>query len=294
MMQRGNIMNIVFVCTGNTCRSPMAEGIFRKKTEPYSDFVSVLSCGINAFSGDHAAQNAVYVMAERNIDISNHRSRQINQYIIDEADYIICMSQSHYSALKPYAEEKLMSFGYDIPDPFSDDIAVYRNCADTIEKAIDNILATDIFIDIKPMNKGDIEIVSQIEKNNFSEPWSYDSFVTQTEKDYAVNFTSHFAGMPIGYICCDNILGEVNINTVAVDDNFRNHSIGTKLINKVVEWCKKNNAELLTLEVRESNTPAICLYKKCGFEIIGKRKNFYSKPVEDALIMTKYFNGDSI
>lgn len=284
-------MNIVFVCTGNTCRSPMAEGIFRKKTNNFN--VSVLSCGISAIAGDEATINAISAMKERNIDISAHRARQINQYIIDEADYIICLSASHYNALLPYAKDKLISLGNGIPDPFMGSKDEYLQCADMIEAEIDKLLASDFFLEISKMNEADIDCVSQIEKANFSVPWSKDAFLSQINKNYAVNYTIKYLDKPIGYICCDNIIGEVSINTVAIDSEFRLHGYGTMLINKIIDWCKNNESELLTLEVRESNKSAINLYKKCGFEIIGIRKNFYSKPNEDALIMTKYFNGDN-
>ncbi|MBQ8209715.1 MAG: ribosomal protein S18-alanine N-acetyltransferase [Clostridia bacterium] len=286
-------MNIVFICTGNTCRSPMAAGIFSKKTEKFSQYLNVSSCGTGAMVGDTASLNAISVMTARGIDISDHRSRPVNQYIIDDADFIICISPSHYNALLPYAKDKLIMLGAGIPDPYMGNEDVYSQCADMIETEIDKLLASDIFLEISEMTKDDIDTVAQIEKDNFSEPWSYDSFVSQLNKNYAINFTVRYLGKPIGYICCDDIIGEVNVNTVAVDKTFRRRGIGSILINKTVEWCKNNNSDSLTLEVRESNIPAINLYSKFGFEILGKRKNFYSKPIEDALIMTKYFNGDN-
>lgn len=284
-------MNIVFVCTGNTCRSPMAEGIFRQKTAEYN--ICVSSCGTGAMTGDHACQNAIKVMKNRGIDISAHRSRPVNQYIIDESDYIICLAESHYRQLLPYAKNKLILLGDGIPDPFMSDEKIYSICADKIEAEIDKLLKSDIFINISEMTESDIDTVAQIEKDNFSEPWSEDSFKSQINKDYAINYVVRYLSKPVGYICCDSILGEVNINTVAVDKDFRCLGLGTKLMQKVIHWCKDNNSVLLTLEVRESNKSAISLYKKHGFEIIGKRKNFYSKPNEDALIMTKNFNGDN-
>lgn len=291
MMQRGSMMNIVFVCTGNTCRSPMAEGIFKKKTENFN--VNVSSCGTGAMTGDEASANAVKVMKNRNIDITAHRSRPINQYIIDEADYIICLSNSHYRTLFPYVKQKLVVLGAGIPDPFMGNEEIYSECADMIESEIDKLLESDLFFNFSEMKKSDIDNVAQIEKDNFSEPWSKESFLEQMNKNYAINFVARYLDRPIGYICCDNILGEVSINTVAVDKDFRRRKVGSILISKVVEWCKINKVDLLTLEVRESNESAINLYTKSGFQILGKRKTFYSKPNEDALIMTKYFNGDN-
>ncbi len=292
-MQRGNHMNIVFVCTGNTCRSPMAEGIFKQKTENFCEYLNISSCGTGAITGDEATPNAVKVMLDKGIDISAHRSRQINQYIIDEADFIICLAKSHYMHLFSYVpKNKLILLGDGIPDPFMYDEEIYSECARMIEQEIDKLLESDLFIQISEMTESDICEVTKIEKDNFSEPWSSDSFFSQIKKNYSVNYTARYLGKPVGYICCDDTLGEVCINTVAVVENFRKAGLGTKLLQKIIEWCKNNNTESLTLEVRESNIPAINLYTKCGFIILGKRKNFYSKPTEDALIMTKYFNGD--
>lgn len=289
MMRRDDAMNILFVCTGNTCRSPMAEAIFREKTKKFSNYVKVSSCGLGTYVGSPASENAVLTMAERQIDISAHRSKQINQYIIDEADYIICLGQSHYKYLEPFAKDKLLILGSGISDPFMGDMSVYRECADNISKAIDELLQSDIFVSINNMIIEDVEAVEKIEKANFSMPWSEESFRSQIKKEYSVSFTAHYLGKPIGYVCCDDISGEVYIGTIAVDTEFRKQGIGTKLLNRVISYCEKNNSSMLTLEVRVSNESAVKLYEKLGFENLGVRKNFYSNPTEDAFIMTKYF-----
>lgn len=293
MTQRVDKMNIVFVCTGNTCRSPMAEAIFREKTKEFANNLNIISCGLGSMPGDTASENAIRVMAERNIDISSHRSRQINQYIIEEADYIICLALSHYRFLEQTAGEKLILLGEGISDPYLGDLSVYRDCANSIENAIEKLLASDIFIDVKKFSLSDIDGAVKIESKYFSEPWSRDAFFSQTEKKYSVSFAAHYLGKTIGYICCDDISGEVFVGTVAVAEEFRRRYVGKKLIDSVINYCLENNSEMLTLEVRESNIPAINLYNSVGFVNLGRRKDFYSKPTEDAYIMTKYFNGDT-
>ena len=286
-------MNIVFVCTGNTCRSPMAEAIFREKTKDFSENITVSSCGLGALPGDAASENSVTVMAETGIDISSHRARQINEYIIDESDFIICLSDSHYNYLTPFCKEKLVLLGDGIPDPYGGSVDEYRYCRDEIESAIDILLESDTFIKIDKMCSDDAQAAYVIEKDNFSDPWSVDSFLSQFDKSFSVNIVAKYLGKIIGYICCDDIMGEVYICTVAVDKSFRRRGIGRKLIDSVIDYCIENNSEMLTLEVRVSNTPAISLYSSFGFKNLGIRKNFYSKPAEDAYIMTKYFNGDN-
>ena len=87
----------------------------------------------------------------------------------------------------------------------------------------------------------------------------------------------------------DKVGGEVYISNVAVREKFRKRGVASALIDAMNSYCIVNNAEFITLEVRVSNTPAVNLYEKSGFENLGRRKNFYSAPNEDAFIMTKYF-----
>lgn len=286
-------MNIVFVCTGNTCRSPMAEGIFKSKIAQYTDTCHVSSCGLSVMPGDAASYEAVQVMADRGVDITAHRSRQINPYIIDEADYVICLAKSHYDALFPVVERnKRMLLGNGIADPYMGNYDVYARCADAIAAAIDELLNSDIFFRIDKMNENDIDAIADIENSAFSDPWSKNSFLAERNKPYGIHFVCRYLDKVVGYVFAEDICGEVCINNVAVVESMRQRKIADKLLYEIEDYCKQQNSSLITLEVRESNTPAINLYKKHGFEIIGKRKNFYTKPNEDGYIMTKYLNGD--
>ncbi|MCD7774186.1 MAG: ribosomal protein S18-alanine N-acetyltransferase, partial [Clostridiales bacterium] len=108
------------------------------------------------------------------------------------------------------------------------------------------------------------------------------------KKDYNVSFVGRFLGKPVAYVFADMICGEIYVGKVAVDEKMRKHGYARQLIRLLIEFAKENSCSLMTLEVRDSNNAAINLYKKFGFECLGKRKSFYSKPAEDALIMTLY------
>ncbi len=283
-------MNIVFVCTGNTCRSPMAEALFRQKTKDYNEFCTVSSCGLAAAVGEPATVNAVIAMKSRDIDISSHRSRQINKHIIDSADVIICLSRNHISFLSsavPEAQSKLKLLGDGIPDPYMGDENVYMECADAISQSIDDLLSSNLFFTVDKMQNDDIDEVVRMENENFSEPWSRDSFLSQICKEYDLSFVGHFLGKPVAYVCSDCIAGEIYIGNIAVDKKMRKRGFASMLMKRLIDFAEVNSCKMITLEVRESNIPAINFYKKFNFKSVGKRKHFYRKPNEDGIIMTR-------
>lgn len=155
-------MNILFVCTGNTCRSSMAEGVFKHliKISNIED-INVSSAGISAFEGDKANEKAVYTLNKKGIDILNHKARQLSKEIINGSDLILTMTNSHKRlilnampeylhkvyTLKEYAliinNEVTAGKNLDIDDPFGLDYNVYEKVSDEIEeqliKLINNI-----------------------------------------------------------------------------------------------------------------------------------------------------------
>lgn len=132
--------NIIFVCTGNTCRSPMAEALFKANlTQDEKLNIEVKSYGLAVFGSDTANENAVKVMRERNIDISAHRSTPLSRLAVENADLIVTMTESHTDALLSAGvpNEKLMTLN--VPDPFGGSIEDYRRCADEIAAKLESV-----------------------------------------------------------------------------------------------------------------------------------------------------------
>ena len=161
------IKTILFVCTGNTCRSAMAEGIFKKilkeRKEDNSSF-NILSAGISALPGISPTPEAIKVMSEQGIDISQHHAQELREEIIKKADLILVMANEHKEYVHkefPFAQNKtflLKKFtlnnktesnqknerNYEIIDPIGRKIEFYRIIArelkKNLEKILDNIL----------------------------------------------------------------------------------------------------------------------------------------------------------
>ena len=280
---------IMFICSGNTCRSPLAEGLFKKclKDNNITD-IQVGSAGVGAFPGDDVSINSILVAGSRGVDISGHRARNINPEHLLTTDLFCCMSDSHKQVLLRHCDENKIVV-LDVADPYGRPIEAYEECAKQIESKFPEILCkiqnTTV---IREMQESDIKEIADLEKECFSEPWSEASLRDELTNETARFYVLRDDEKLLGYIGSNNICNEVYITNVAVNENCRGKGYGKILVNHLIKQSELENAFFITLEVRKSNENAIALYEKCGFKLIGERKNFYSKPTENALIYTYY------
>lgn len=142
---------------------------------------------------------------------------------------------------------------------------------------------------IENMQEHHIKAVAELEKMCFSQPWSEVSLREELDK-----ITSKFLvainedGQVIGYVGFNFVLDEGYITNIAVSENCRKCGVAKKMMREIVGFANGKELRFVSLEVRKSNVAAISLYEKMGFSQVGKRKNFYVAPIEDALIMTKF------
>lgn len=141
---------------------------------------------------------------------------------------------------------------------------------------------------VRKMIPEDLGAVCEIEQENFSLPWSEKSFCDSMKRDDTVFLTALFDDRIAGYIGCYCIAGVGEITNVAVSAAMRRKGIAVRLLETLFTEGKKLETEEFFLEVRESNAGAIALYSHMGFVTEGVRKNFYEKPVENALIMWRH------
>ena len=286
-------MNILFVCTGNTCRSPMAEGYLKSKG---IEGVTVSSRGLAA-DGSPVSLNSKTAMDEVGIDIGSHISKQITADDINKADKIICLSTSHKAVLLSAGvpENKLYILGDGISDPFGGSIETYRRCRDEIFAAIDILIKDGFFgnICIVPIAPKHIKDIAKLEELCFSEPWSEEG-ILEAYRLGTRFFVAETDNLIAGYIGIKAVIDEGYITNIAVFPKFRRRGVAKALLNKVFEFAEEKELSFVSLEVRPSNTEAVSLYEKTGFKEEGRRKNFYRLPLEDALIMTKRFSYENI
>jgi ribosomal-protein-alanine N-acetyltransferase len=140
---------------------------------------------------------------------------------------------------------------------------------------------------IERMREDDLAEVLRIEKESFSDPWTRECFLEDLYKDFTCPAVAKIAEKLVGYICVWKIVDELQIANLAVDSLYRKRGIAHQLLQWVIEYALNKNCRTITLDVRVSNLVASEFYRKFGFEEVGRRKNYYRYPVEDAIIMGK-------
>jgi ribosomal-protein-alanine N-acetyltransferase len=148
---------------------------------------------------------------------------------------------------------------------------------------------------IRKMLAGDIVQVHEIGKQCFTTPWELRSFEYELENRDAILKVAVLNIEIVGYICIRSIMDVTHIMDLAVTPKYKWMGIGSLLLRNALQELRRVRPDisLITLEVRESNIAAVKLYEKFGFREIGRRRGYYKKPVEDALIMELDMNEDN-
>jgi ribosomal-protein-alanine N-acetyltransferase len=136
--------------------------------------------------------------------------------------------------------------------------------------------------DILPMQRGDIPRVAELERRNFSVPWSTQSFQSVVEDPFSYCFVGVLGGRIVAYTVFGAIDDYAELWNIAVDPDYRGRGLGDTMLRYVIGCCRGLGVSSLFLQVRKSNQVALKLYEKHGFVFVMVQKNYYTIPREDA------------
>ena len=140
---------------------------------------------------------------------------------------------------------------------------------------------------IRPMTAEDIAAVAALDERCFSVPWSAASLQGELENELADWLVAERDGVLAGYVGAQTVLDEADLMNLAVDPTLRRQGVARALLINLMARLYDRGARSLTLDARVGNVPALALYAALGFEIVGRRKNYYEKPREDAYILRR-------
>ena len=144
-------------------------------------------------------------------------------------------------------------------------------------------------IRLEQMTDAHVAQIARLEKQCFSDPWSEKSVASELNNRLSLWLVALDGATVAGYIGSQSVGDEADMMNVAVHPDYRKQGIATRLIVRLMEELRKRGSHSLTLEVRASNDPAIRLYQLLDFQEVGRRRNYYRNPREDALILRKVF-----
>lgn len=312
-----DIKRIVFVCTGNTCRSPMALAVAKREIKRLGVSLELFSVGIRATPGNRATDNAVAVCREIGLDISEHVAQRLDDAKPDQHTLYVVLDHQHLSWLRyvlMLPHDQIYLLGEGVEDPYGRDLDHYRKALAVIEHDVVKLmerLAPDLpkadendanaerplNYFIYPMTDDCVAEVSLLENRSFPDPWSLAMLSEELDNPDAVllvaigdDAESGQNAIVYGYGCIIVAADVALMPKLCVLDSARRHGIATALVNALADEARQRGAQELTLEARVSNRGAIALYDKLGFTSMGIRPNFYDHPKEDAMIMTMQLN----
>ncbi len=130
---------VLFVCTGNTCRSPMAMALFNDYAKKNNIDAVADSAGVAAATGVPVSQNSISVLNEIGVDLSGYKSKPISKGLFDSADLIVCMSEAHCKMIEVAGYSSVV-LGDGIADPYGFSVEVYRDCRDKMINAMSGLV----------------------------------------------------------------------------------------------------------------------------------------------------------
>lgn len=145
-------------------------------------------------------------------------------------------------------------------------------------------------VQVRPMTREDVPAVVSIEQDAFTTPWHAETFLALVGRpSHQLLVCESPEGEIVAYAVLSLVLDQAELANIAVRKDQRGRRVGSTFLDRILEITREEGIQELFLEVRESNTAGRNLYRTRGFEAIGRRKNYYDDPREDALLLVKRF-----
>ncbi|MCL2195510.1 MAG: GNAT family N-acetyltransferase [Oscillospiraceae bacterium] len=290
-------MNVLFLCTGNTCRSPLAAALLG------APFLTK-SAGIAAWPSAPASAHSVAVAADFGCDISSHVAQPLTRELLAWADAVVCLARNHALAVADHVPHtKLRILGGGVSDPFGGTLEDYRACAAQMQAAMPALARDlDCMAQIMPTTSEHLPALARLEP--VAESVLREKLALESCHMLTALYPHRPCGAPpprggqtadcadasrsliAGNIYVDEIAGVAEVSSLAVFAAYHRQGIANKLLAQAELNAALRGCTHVHLDVREGNVAARALYEKRGYRVVGSRPRFYTKPTEDAILMT--------
>ena len=296
--------SILFVDDDDTSLAPAAKAHFSMYASERCPDIPAESAGL--FAAGEALQPDCRAAAESyGADFTGHRCKVLTEELFDKYEVVSCMTLAQVDEiLERFPGNEMKVICVDERDILRPKLKInYKKAVERIHAAM-NAQTEELRLDdggirrdgidddsislVRLLAESDEEIIDAIERlerENFSAPWTKTMLQRAVGEENKIFFAAMCGRLLLGYIGGQLLFEEAEIFNVAVDSARRGHGIGRRLVERFRDAAVEMGAERITLEVRASNAPAIALYEKQGFAEVGRRKNYYEKPREDAILM---------
>jgi len=290
--------SILFVDDDDTALAPAAKAFFEMYGAQRCPDIPCESAGL--FFPGEALQHDCRAAAEAlGANFGGYSCKELSDELFDSYEVVMCMTLAQVDELLdryPGSEKKVICA--DETDILRPRLKMgWKKAVERVRAVIDDEteqlrLPSADDIEIIPLGAdASEEIIGRIallEEAEFSAPWTEPMLRRALGEENKYFYAAMAGEFLAGYIGSQLLFGELEIFNVLVEESFRSRGIGRKLVERLISDARALGAQRITLEVRASNASAIALYEKQGFAEVGRRKNYYQKPREDAVLMDLY------